>query len=155
FTQRSLGDAREVEIAPAAELALEHRELAEIAALDQAEDRPDIAQLLPVDRFGALLELVGLDTVVVVAAEEELSPTLSEHWDDVCAAFHDQDAHDLYVAPEQVLGALRERAHVWLSSLSADQPLQFRAQSADTAARSLLEAESELEKLVRSGYRTV
>ncbi len=32
FTQRSLADAEEVEIAPAAELALEHRELAEIAA---------------------------------------------------------------------------------------------------------------------------
>ena len=32
FTQRSLGDAEEVEIAPAAELAAEHRELAEIAA---------------------------------------------------------------------------------------------------------------------------
>src|SRR5450759_1444666 len=32
FTQRSLGDVEEVEIAPAAELAAEHRELAEIAA---------------------------------------------------------------------------------------------------------------------------
>ena len=32
FTQRSLGDIEEVEIAPAAELAPEHRELAEIAA---------------------------------------------------------------------------------------------------------------------------
>ena len=34
FTQRSLGSAEEVEIAPAAELAAEHRELAEIAALE-------------------------------------------------------------------------------------------------------------------------
>src|SRR6204780_3719987 len=34
FTQRSLGEVEEVEIAPAAELALEHRELAEIAAMD-------------------------------------------------------------------------------------------------------------------------
>ncbi len=32
FTQRSLGEVEEVEIAPAAELAVEHRELAEIAA---------------------------------------------------------------------------------------------------------------------------
>src|ERR1700726_3966110 len=31
FTQRSLGEVQEVEIAPAAELAIEHRELAEIA----------------------------------------------------------------------------------------------------------------------------
>ena len=36
FTQRSLGDVDEVEIAPAAELAAEHRELAEIAALEDA-----------------------------------------------------------------------------------------------------------------------
>ncbi len=34
FTQRSLGEATEVEIAPAAELAAEHRELAEIAAME-------------------------------------------------------------------------------------------------------------------------
>ena len=34
FTQRSLGDADEVEVAPAAELAVEYRELAEIAATD-------------------------------------------------------------------------------------------------------------------------
>ena len=43
FTQRSLGDAERVEIAPAAELAEEHRELAEIAALEDEADRPDIA----------------------------------------------------------------------------------------------------------------
>src|SRR5450631_2897566 len=60
FTQRSLGETQEVEIAPAAELAAEHRELAEIAAAsgsfasaDGGEDsgRPDIADLLPVERF--------------------------------------------------------------------------------------------------------
>ena len=51
FTQRSLGDAERVEIAPAAELAAEHRELAEIAALEDADERPDIAELLPVDRL--------------------------------------------------------------------------------------------------------
>ncbi len=65
FTQRSLGDAEEVEIAPAAELAPEHRELAELAAEDlpgagdeQTGERPDIAELLPVERFLALLELI-------------------------------------------------------------------------------------------------
>ena len=51
FTQRSLGDAELVEVAPAAELAAEHRELAEIAALEDAADRPDIAELLPVEDF--------------------------------------------------------------------------------------------------------
>ena len=68
FTQRSLGDVDEVEIAPAAELAAEHRELAEIAALEDEANRPDIAELLPVDRFGALLDLLGEDTQLLVAA---------------------------------------------------------------------------------------
>jgi transcription-repair coupling factor (superfamily II helicase) len=155
FTQRSLGDVDEVEIAPAAELALEHRELAEIAASADATDRPDVAELLPVERFGALLDLLDADTELLVAAEEELKPVLSDHWTDVCAAFADEDAHHLYVSPDDIESALAGRARIWLSAISGDQPLQLRAQAADTAARSLAEAEPELEKLVRSGYRTV
>src|SRR6202034_1044713 len=103
FTQRSLGEAVEVEIAPAAELALEHREPAEIAVEQlpsrrvqggddvEAFERPDIAELLPVERFGALLDLVGEHTQLVVAAEEDLDPLLADHWSDVCAAFGDED----------------------------------------------------------------
>jgi transcription-repair coupling factor (superfamily II helicase) len=155
FTQRSLGDLPEVEIAPAAELALEHRELAEIAAGEEQADRPDVAELLPVERFGALLDLLGADTELLVAAEEECKPALADHWSDVCAAFADTDAHHLYVSPHDIESALAARARVWLSSISGEQPLQLRAQAADTAARSLAEAEPELEKLVRSGYRTV
>jgi transcription-repair coupling factor (superfamily II helicase) len=164
FTQRSLGDLQEVEIAPAAELAPEHRELAEVAAATGAfagadgEDsagRPDIAELLPVERFGALLELIGEQTELIVAAEEEIGPALGDHWTDVCAAFADEDAHHLYVNPEQVQAAVAERARIWLSSMSADQEIELRASAADSAARSLAEAEPELEKLVRSGYRTV
>jgi len=192
FTQRSLGEAQEVEIAPAAELAAEHRELAEMAALEyrtarppqgrqltgvppgpgpsrppskktNAEEtpdedalaRPDVAELLPVERFGALLDLIPIGTELLVAAEEELGPALEDHWSDVCAAFHDADAHHLYVKPEDVQGAVRERTRVWLSALHGDQPIVLRAQASDTAARSLSEAEPELEKLVRSGYRTV
>jgi transcription-repair coupling factor (superfamily II helicase) len=155
FTQRSLGDVAEVEIAPAAELAAEHRELAEIAALEEEANRPDIAELLPVDRFGALLDLLGADTQLLIAAEEELAPALSDHWSDVSAAFKDEDAQHLYVSPEQIEAALRERARIWLSSISSGQEIELRAQSADTAARSLGEAEPELERLVRSGYRTV
>jgi transcription-repair coupling factor (superfamily II helicase) len=160
FTQRSLGEVAEVEIAPAAELAAEHRELAEIAALEDPSNRPDIAELLPVERFGALLDLLGPDlggvgTQFIVGAEEELAPALSDHWTDVCAAFHDEDAHHLYVSPEQIEAALRVRARIWLSSISGGQEIELRAQTADTAARSLGEAEPELEKLVRSGYRTV
>src|SRR3954466_16333954 len=155
FTQRSLGDTDHVEIAPAAELAAEHREMAEIAALEDSDNRPDVAELLPVDRFQAFLDLAPQDAAIIVAAEEEVGPALADHWQDVCAAFHDDDAHHLYVKPDDISAALDARAVARLSSLSADQPSELRAQAADLAARSLREAEPELEKLVRSGYRTV
>jgi transcription-repair coupling factor (superfamily II helicase) len=162
FTQRSLGDAQEVEIAPAAELALEHRELAEMAAEElpgatdsEPRERPDVAELLPVERFGALLDLLGEGTRLIVAAEEEIEPVLKDHWDDVCAAFGDADAHHLYVRTEEIAARLSERTDVWLSAHSAGQAIELRAQAADTTARSLAEAEPELERLVRSGYRTV
>jgi transcription-repair coupling factor len=166
FTQRSLADAQEVEIAPAAELALEHRELAEIA-LDTGAfatgaggggaegERPDIAELLPLERFGALLDLVGPDAELMVGAEEDLEPVLNDHWSDVCAALGEEDAARLHVSPERIHETLATRARIWLSALSSDQPIELRAQAADVAARSLAEAEPELEKLVRSGYRTV
>jgi transcription-repair coupling factor (superfamily II helicase) len=159
FTQRSLEEVERVEIAPASELAPEHRELAEIAAADaasasSADDRPDVAELLPVDRFGEVLDLLPEDALVVIAAEEELAPALRDHWEDVTTAFHDQDAGHLYVDPDRLRDALDARAALHLSSISGDQPHQFRAQAAETAARSLEAAEPELEKLVRSGYRT-
>ncbi len=158
FTQRSLGDAERVEIAPAAELAPEHRELAEAAALDDGgenEKRPDVAELLPVERFRAPLSLVAEGTLVALAGEEELSPSLSDYWDEVTTSFHDADAHHLYLAPDELSQAIDELAAVRLSSIESDQPHSFRAQAADTSARSLKEAEPELEQLVRSGYRTV
>src|SRR5829696_7013849 len=154
FTQRSLEEAERVEIAPAAELAPEHRELAEIAAATDGDERPDVADVLPVDRFCELLELVPEDAIVAIAAEEELAPALRDYWEDVTTSFHDDDAHHLYVKPEALDAALNERAQLRLSSISQDQPHEFRAQAADTAARSLRDAEPELEKLVRSGYRT-
>jgi transcription-repair coupling factor (superfamily II helicase) len=154
FTQRSLGDATEVEVAPAAELAMEHRELAEIAALEDPSQRPDIAELLPVKDFHAVLDLVP-DAAVLIAAEEEIAPALVDHWQDVTTAFHDEDAHHLYLAPGALETALDARAKIRLSSIDQQQPHQFRAQAADVAARSVKDAEPELEKLVRSGYRTV
>lgn len=153
FTQRSLGETECVEISPAAELAPEHRELAEIAATD--EDRPDIAELLPVEHFHALLDLIPERTQILIAADEDVEPTLRDHWEDVCTAFDDQDARDLYVNPKKINEALEARAEARLSSISADQPIEIRAQAADFAARNLTEAESELEKLVRSDYTTV
>ena len=114
-----------------------------------------MADVLPVDRFRELLDLVPDDALVAVAAEEELAPALRDLWEDVTTSFHDEDAHHLYVHPDRLAETLDRRAALRLSSISQDQPHEFRAQSADTAARSLREAEPELEKLVRSGYRTI
>jgi transcription-repair coupling factor (superfamily II helicase) len=155
FTQRSLGDADVVEVAPAAELAPEHRELAEIAALEEPADRPEITELLPVDSFYPLLELVGSQASVMIAGSEDLAPALADHWQDVTAAFHDDDANHLYVAPDEIIAALDERVQIRLSSIDQDQRFAFRGQAANIAARGLKEAEPELEKLARSNYRTV
>src|SRR5262249_25232381 len=134
FTQRSLGDAELVEIEPAAELAEEHRELAEIAALENESDRPDIAELLPVDDFQPFLELAPQDACIVIAGEENVAPALADHWQDVSAAFHDRDARRLYVDAEAITNTLNERAQIRLSSIDQDQPFEFRAQSADLQA---------------------
>ncbi|MDQ6834970.1 MAG: transcription-repair coupling factor [Actinomycetota bacterium] len=161
FTQRSLGDADVVEVAPAAELAAEHRELAEIAASDaeaqEASERPDITELLPVENFHPFLELAARDAQILIAGEEDLRPALNDHWQDVCAGDHlrNADVDHLYVAPEKILDGLKSRVKIRLSSIDQDQPFAFRAQAADVAARGLKEAEPELEKLVRSGYRPV
>jgi transcription-repair coupling factor (superfamily II helicase) len=155
FTQRSLGDADVVEVAPAAELAPEHRELAEIAALEDPADRPEITELLPVDSFYPLLELVGSQASVMIAGSEDLAPALADHWQDVTAAFHNADAKHLYVAPQEITAALDERVQIRLSSIDQDQRYAFRGQAANIAARGLKEAEPELEKLARSNYRTV
>jgi transcription-repair coupling factor (superfamily II helicase) len=155
FTQRSLSEAEQVEIAPAAELGAEYRELAELAASEEQAERPDVAEILPVDRFRSFLDLVPAEAAVVVAAAEELRPGLADHWHDVTTSLHSDDAHHLYVPPEEVQQSLERRVSVSFSTVSQDQPHQFRAQAADGAARSIREAEPELEKLVRGGYATV
>ncbi|HEX3614912.1 MAG TPA: transcription-repair coupling factor [Solirubrobacteraceae bacterium] len=155
FTQRSLGDADVVEVAPSAELASEYRELAEIAAGEAEENRPDITELLPVEDFRSFLELVDAQASVLLAAEEEVQPALTDHWQDVCAAFHDTEAHHLYIAPDAITAELDARARIRLSSIDQEQPFQFRGQAAEVGARSIRDAEPELEKLTRSGYKTV
>ena len=139
----------------AAELAAEYRELAEIAALEKEENRPDITELLPVEDFKTFLELIDPEASVLLAAEEEVQPALADHWQDVSAAFHDSEAHQLYVAPEAITAELDARARIRLSSIDQDQPFQFRGQAAEVGARNIRDAEPELEKLTRSGYRTV
>ena len=91
-----------------------------------------------------------------MAAEEELRPALADHWQDVTTSLHSDDAHHLYLPPDEVERGARAAARPCrFSAVSADQPHQFRAQAADTAARTIHEAEPELEKLVRSGYVAV
>ena len=145
FTQRSLGDAERIELAPAAELALEHRELAEMSVDDagpagdqdapagdeggrragdeggaapEAGPRPDVAQLLPVDSFRAPLDLIGTDTAVLLAAAEEVPTALRDHWEDVTTAMRDSDARHLYV---EVAGPLAERALLSMRATRGDQ----------------------------------
>ncbi len=152
FTQRSLADADRVELAPAAELAPEHRELGEIAAAEHPDQRPDIAELLPVDRFGAVLDLLPAEAAVAIVDEDEIEPALRDHWEDVTAAIHADDARSLYV---DVAAPLRARAALAVSARDSGQRHSFRAQRVESTARTPREAEAELEKLVRSGYRAV
>jgi transcription-repair coupling factor (superfamily II helicase) len=155
FTQRSLGDAERVELAPAAELDAEHREEAELAAMEaaeQGEQLSNLAELLPIEHFQAPLELVPDDAVVILAAAEEIEPALRDHWEDVTTAMHADDAQHLYV---DVAAPLAARASLSLSGAGEDDEDAFRAARAESPARSVGEAEGELEKQVRSGYRTV
>ncbi len=155
FTQRSLGDAERVELAPAAELDAEHRELAELAAMEAAEEGkepPSLAEVLPLERFGPPLALVPDSAAVILAAAEEIEPALRDHWEDATTAMHDDDARRLYV---DVAAPLAERAALSFSAAGGDDEDAFRAARAESPARSVKEAEAELEKQVRSGYRTV
>ena len=155
FTQRSLGDAEEVELAPAAELDAEHRELAELAAMEAAEKGEaalSAAEALPLERFGAPLDLIPEATAVVLTATEEIEPALRDHWEDATTAMHADDARHLYV---DVSTPLAERAVLSLGAAGEDDDEAFRASRAESPARSVKEAEGELEKQIRSGYRTV
>ena len=155
FTQRSLGDAERVELAPAAELDAEHREIAALAAMEAEEEgreAPSLAEALPLEHFGAPLDLVPEQAAVILAAAEEIEPALRDHWDDATTAMHADDARHLYVDVAEPLAA---RASLAFRTASDDDESAFRAARAESPARSVKEAEAELEKQVRSGYRTV
>ncbi len=153
FTQRSLGDAARVELAPAAELDAEHRELAELAAMAAEEEgeAANLAEALPLEHFRAPLELVPEGAAVVLAAAEEIEPALRDHWEDATTSMHAEDAKHLYVDVAEPLAA---RAALSLTAAGEDEDA-FRASRAESPARSVKEAEGELEKQLRSGYRTV
>ena len=167
FTQRSLGEAEAIELSPGAELSLEHRELAHLALTEQGGDRPpaaeagasapaplDLAEALPIERYRAVLDLIPEETAIVVA--EDVQQALRDHWEDVTAAIHDDDARRLYV---DVADPLAARAALVVHGSAVDplaaEPPVFRAQAPSSAARSIGEAESQLERELRSGYRVV
>ncbi|HEY3192145.1 MAG TPA: transcription-repair coupling factor [Solirubrobacterales bacterium] len=147
FTQRSLGDAERVELAPAAELSAEHRDVVGMRgrAAAEGEARPVLSSFL------AALDLVPAEALVVIAAAQEIPGALHDHWEDVTATIHEGDARRFYV---DVAGPLQARAGLSLGA-DAGQEHSFRAQRAEFPSRTLGEAEAELEKLTRSGYRTV
>jgi transcription-repair coupling factor (superfamily II helicase) len=154
FTQRSLGDAEQVELAPAAELDADHRELAELAAGELAEtgSGPALAEALPIDHFRAPLELIEDTAALILAAADEIDPALRDHWEDVTTAMHADDARHLYV---DVADTLAARASLRLTGIGDEDADGFRAARAESPARSIAEAEGELERLIRSGYRTI
>ena len=65
FTQRSLGEAERVKLAPAAEISEEHRYDVDPAG------------------FLAPLDLVPPEALVAIAAAEEIPSALHDHWEDV------------------------------------------------------------------------
>lgn len=99
FTQRSLGETDRLELAPAAELDAEHRELAELAFAEAREEggAVDLGELLPLEHFRPPLDLVPPETAVILVKTEEIEPALRDHWDDVTTAMHADDARHLYV----------------------------------------------------------
>ncbi|MBK5230069.1 MAG: hypothetical protein JJE27_02740, partial [Thermoleophilia bacterium] len=89
FTQRSLETIEHVAIEPAAELAAEFRAAAEqaLAARDDEGDAdrngatpPDIAELLPTDRFNDVLDLAPAGTWLAIAGAEDVGSALDELW---------------------------------------------------------------------------
>jgi transcription-repair coupling factor (superfamily II helicase) len=155
FTQRSLAEASRVELAPAAELDPDHRELAQLAAEEIEEkggEEPTLADLLPVDRFRAPLDLVPDTAAVILAAADEIEPALRDHWEDVTTAMHADDARHLYV---DVAEALLGRSLLRMTAVGEEGEEGFRVARAESPARGMGEAEAELEKLIRSGYRVV
>ena len=155
FTQRSLGEAERVELAPAAELDAEHRELAELAAMEAAEEgerRRAWPRCCRSSTSAPRSTWSPTTAAVVLAAAEEIEPALRDHWEDATTAMHADDAQHLYV---DVAAPLAARAALSLTGAGEDDEDAFRAARAESPARSVKEAEGELEKLVRSGYRTV
>ena len=150
------GGGRAGRAAPAAELGAEHRDLPAELSARRRRRRESALTSRSCSRSiasGRRSTWSPSDALVAIAAAEEIPGALHDHWEDVTAAMHDDDARRLYV---DVAEPLPERA--------ALSPERRRRRAASTrfarSARSSPRApsarrEGELEKLIRSGYRTV
>ena len=130
FTQRSLGEADRVELAPAAELSAEHR--------DQVDP----------ESFLAPLELVPGEALVVIAAAEEIPGALHDHWEDVTAV---DGSRRMPAASTSTSPGPSRPGPVSHSALTAGRSIPS-GRSGPSPSRTLAEAQGELEKLTRSGY---
>ena len=115
FTQRSLGEPEQVELVARGRAGRGAPRAAPSSALEEATEpsAPDLAELLPLDRFRAAAGPDPRRDRVIVAAAEEIQAALRDHWDDVTTAMHDADARRLYV---DVAEPLAERAAMSVSA---------------------------------------
>ena len=66
-----------------------------------SDERPDVAELLPGRPLPRVPRPRSRRTPRCSSPpRRRSSPALADHWQDVCAAFHDADAHHLYVKPD-------------------------------------------------------
>ncbi|MFM8527859.1 MAG: CarD family transcriptional regulator, partial [bacterium] len=152
FTQRSLGEIDSIELAPASELVTEHRAVHLPGEGDDPAAPVELAEIIPLDRFVSPLDLVPRSARLVVVSEEEIWRSLRDLSEDVEAALGKEGAAGLYVEIEDEVSS---RASLTLGPPGEDPDWAVRAQRADFASRTPAEAEAELEKLARSGYRVV
>ena len=154
FTQRSLGEADCVEIAPAAELAPEHR--------GGGDRRAGRARGPAGHRRAAAGRAVPRVVSSCPRAHERdrgrrrgRRPTLRDHWDDASAPRSPTPTRATSTSTPSTSSSSWPCGRAPASRHLARSEDRDPRAGADFAARGLNDAESELEKLVRSDYTTV
>ncbi len=151
FTQRSLGEAERVEISPAAELAAEHRELAEAASGPGGPARHRRAaagRSLPGPSRSRRRRDRRGDRRRRRDPGRAQGPLDRRHHRDARRRRSPPLRRGLGAAPRAGASSRSPRS-------ISDQPHSFRAQRPASAARTPAEAEGEVSKQLRSGYATV
>ena len=163
FTQRSLEDVERSRSNRPTELAAEYREDADARrsqTSDEGDDShpADIASCCRSTASTTLLDLAPDDAWLAVAGREDVESALDELWSDVEATYHDATGHGLYVRPTNCSNRSNAgAARLTISNLTgrAAAAAELRAEHPASMARSFEAAEIEVEKLQRSGYRTI